>query len=60
MKPDTDVVIATDPDADRMGVAVRDRAGKMVLLTGNQIGTLLAEYRISTLKDAEILPEEWK
>ena len=54
---DADVVIATDPDADRMGVAVRDRAGKMVLLTGNQIGTLLAEYRISTLKDAEILPE---
>ena len=54
----TDVVIATDPDADRMGVAVRDRAGEMVLLTGNQIGTLLAEYRISTLKDAEILPED--
>ena len=55
---ETDVVIATDPDADRMGVAVRDRSGKMVLLTGNQIGTLLAEYRISTLKDAEILPED--
>ena len=55
---DTDLVIATDPDADRMGVAVRDLAGKMVLLTGNQIGTLLAEYRISTLKDAEILPED--
>lgn len=53
-----DVVIATDPDADRMGVAVRDRSGEMVLLTGNQIGTLLAEYRISTLKDAEILPED--
>lgn len=53
-----DVVIATDPDADRMGVAVRDRAGEMVLLTGNQIGTLMAEYRISTLKDAEILPED--
>jgi phosphoglucomutase len=53
-----EVVIATDPDADRMGVAVRDRSGEMVLLTGNQIGTLLAEYRISTLKDAEILPED--
>lgn len=52
-----DVVIATDPDADRMGVAVRHRDGQMVLLTGNQIGTVLAEYRISTLKDAEILPE---
>lgn len=53
-----DVVIATDPDADRMGVAVRNADGEMVLLTGNQIGTLLAEYRISTLKDAEILPED--
>jgi phosphoglucomutase len=53
-----DVVIATDPDADRMGVAVRDTEGKMVLLTGNQIGTILAEYRISTLKDAEIIPED--
>ncbi|MEM8868506.1 MAG: phospho-sugar mutase [Verrucomicrobiota bacterium] len=53
-----DVVIATDPDADRMGVAVRNPDGEMILLTGNQIGTLLAEYRISTLKDAEILPED--
>jgi phosphoglucomutase len=53
-----DVVLATDPDADRMGVAVRNRAGEMVLLTGNQIGTLLAEYRITTLKDAEIIPED--
>ncbi|MFQ3224049.1 MAG: phosphoglucomutase [Lentimonas sp.] len=53
-----DVVVATDPDADRMGVAVRDRNGEMVLLTGNQIGTILAEYRISVLKDAEIIPED--
>jgi phosphoglucomutase len=52
------VVLATDPDADRMGVAVRNSDGKLVLLTGNQIGTLLAEYRISTLKDSEILPED--
>ncbi|WP_269525874.1 phospho-sugar mutase [Coraliomargarita parva] len=55
---EADVVIATDPDADRMGVAVRNPEGEMILLTGNQIGTLLAEYRIATLKDAEILPEE--
>lgn len=53
-----DVVVATDPDGDRMGVAVRNPAGEMVLLTGNQIGAILAEYRISTLKDAEILPED--
>jgi phosphoglucomutase len=42
-----DVVLATDPDCDRMGVAVRNRAGKMELLTGNQIGALFADYRIS-------------
>lgn len=53
-----DVVVATDPDADRMGVAVRDVTGKMILLTGNQIGTILAEYRISSLKDAEVIPDE--
>ena len=53
-----DVVIATDPDADRMGVAVRDGSGEMVLLSGNQTGTILSEYRITTLKEAGILPEE--
>jgi len=44
-----DLVVATDPDCDRMGVAVRTRGGKMKLLTGNQIGSLLAWYRIKTL-----------
>lgn len=53
-----DLVLATDPDADRMGVAVRGADGEMVLLTGNQIGTLLAEYRMSTLKEANVLPED--
>ena len=53
-----DVVIATDPDADRMGVAVRSETGEMVLLTGNQIGAVLADYRISTLKEGEIIPHE--
>jgi phosphoglucomutase len=42
------IVIGTDPDADRMGVAVRDPGGKMVLLTGNQIGSLLAWYRLKS------------
>ena len=40
-----DLVIATDPDCDRMGIAARDAAGKMTLLTGNQIGSLMAWYR---------------
>ena len=52
-----DVVVATDPDADRMGVAVRNVDGDMVLLTGNQIGALLAEYRISILKVDKALHE---
>ncbi len=46
-----EIVIGTDPDADRMGVAVRDAAGKMVLLTGNQIGSLMAWYRLKTCFD---------
>lgn len=40
-----DLVIATDPDDDRMGIAARDESGKMALLTGNQIGSLMAWYR---------------
>jgi phosphoglucomutase len=44
-----DIVMATDPDADRMGVAVRNAGGKMVLLTGNQIGSIMAYYRVSRL-----------
>lgn len=44
-----ELVIGTDPDADRMGVAVRDASGKMVLLTGNQIGSLMAWYRLKTM-----------
>ncbi len=51
-----DVVIATDPDCDRMGVAVRDSEGKMQLLTGNQIGSVMAEYRIVQMKEQGILP----
>ena len=50
-----DLVIATDPDCDRLGVAVRTAAGKMDLLTGNQIGSLLAYYRTRTLFDLGIL-----
>lgn len=53
---DCDVVLATDPDADRMGVAVRNRQGKMELLTGNQIGALLAEYRLTKYKELGWIP----
>lgn len=47
-KSGAEIVIGTDPDADRMGVAVRDEEGKMQLLTGNQIGSLMAWYRLKT------------
>ena len=58
-----DLVVATDPDCDRMGVAVRDahgseRDGQMKLLTGNQIGSLMAYYRAKTLFDLGVLNEE--
>lgn len=51
-----DLVLATDPDCDRMGCAVRNRAGKMELLTGNQIGALLAEYRLTKCKQLGLIP----
>jgi phosphoglucomutase len=52
-----DIVMATDPDCDRMGVAVRDADGNMVLLTGNQIGSIMAYYRCSRLLAQGILTE---
>ncbi len=55
-KLQADVVLATDPDADRMGCAVRNRDGKMELLTGNQIGALLAEYRLLKYKELGWIP----
>src|SRR5438034_4092648 len=57
-KEDADLVVATDPDCDRMGAAVRAKDGKMKLLTGNQIGSLLAWYRIKTLFDKGVLNQQ--
>ncbi|MBK1832137.1 phospho-sugar mutase [Verrucomicrobiaceae bacterium R5-34] len=47
-KEGAEIVIGTDPDNDRMGVAVRNDAGEMQILTGNQIGSLMAWYRTKT------------
>ena len=52
------VVMATDPDCDRMGVAVRGRSGTMELLTGNQIGSLIADYRLRKYKELGWIPKE--
>ena len=57
-KKGADLVVATDPDCDRMGAAVRGNDEKMKLLTGNQTGSLLAWYRIKTLFDKGVLNEQ--
>jgi phosphoglucomutase len=57
-KEDADVVVATDPDCDRMGAAVRATDGKMKLLTGNQIGSLIAWYRTRTLFEKDVLNKQ--
>ncbi|WP_038167228.1 phospho-sugar mutase [Verrucomicrobium sp. BvORR106] len=54
-KEGADIVIGTDPDCDRMGVGVRGLDGKMQLLTGNQIGSLIGWYRIKTFFDLGII-----
>ena len=51
------VIFATDPDCDRLGVAVKDSEGEWHLLTGNQIGCVLLHYILSSLKKAGKLPE---
>src|SRR5207247_2542845 len=57
-KEGADLVVATDPDCDRMGAAVRGKDGTMKLLTGNQTGSFLAWYRIKTLFDKGVLNEQ--
>jgi phosphoglucomutase len=57
-KEDADVVVATDPDCDRMGAAVRASDGKMKLLTGNQTGSILAWYRTRTLFEKGVLNKQ--
>ena len=46
-----DIVLATDPDADRMGIAVRDDEGRMVQFTGNQTGAMLTYYILNRWKE---------
>ncbi len=51
------IAIGTDPDSDRVGVAVRDRDGQYVILSGNQVGVLLLDYVISARKAKGTLPQ---
>lgn len=56
-KAEADVVMATDPDCDRLGIAVRDNAGNYVRLTGNEVGILLLEYICSQRKKHNAFPK---
>ncbi|HLB52124.1 MAG TPA: phospho-sugar mutase [Chlamydiales bacterium] len=51
-----DILLATDPDADRVGVAVRYQEGA-IRLSGNQVACLLLQYVLSTLKEKNLLPK---
>lgn len=52
-----DVVLGTDPDSDRLGVAVRNDDGNFVLLTGNQIGVMLLDYIITRRTETGTMPK---
>ena len=52
-----DAVFGTDPDCDRLGVAVRDTKGEFTALSGNQIGVLLLDYILTRLKETDQMPK---
>ena len=52
-----DVVFGTDPDSDRLGVAIRDDSGNFINLSGNQVGVLLTDYVLRRLKEDGKLPK---
>ena len=54
-KQSADLIMATDPDADRVGVAVRNNKGEYQLLNGNQIGCLLVDYVLSSKNEQGVL-----
>ena len=57
-KVDADVVLATDPDADRLGVYAKDtKTGEYMSFTGNMSGLLIAEYELSRKKEMGLLPK---
>jgi len=57
-KEDADLLIATDPDADRLGAAVRMPSGEYKVLSGNQIGALFIRYILEARKKTNTLPED--
>ena len=57
-KEGADILMATDPDADRFASAVKDENGKMQLITGNQMGALFTDYLCLTAKEFGVMPEK--
>lgn len=57
-KYDADLLLATDPDSDRVGIAVKNKVGEHVLLTGNQVGALLLDYICACRKANGTMPAE--
>ena len=57
-KEGADILMATDPDADRFASAVKDENGKMQLITGNQMGALFTDYLCLTAKEFNVMPEQ--
>lgn len=53
-----DIVIGTDPDADRLGIAVRDDKGELILLNGNQTNTVLTDFLLKELEDNNEINEK--
>ncbi|MBF0351690.1 MAG: phospho-sugar mutase [SAR324 cluster bacterium] len=57
-KPDDELILANDPDADRLGVMIRDNNQQWFRLNGNQIGALLLDYQLSSLKALNRMPHD--
>lgn len=56
-KNNTDLIIGTDPDSDRVGIIVRDSDGEYVTFTGNQTGALLTDYILSQYTEKKTMPK---
>ena len=56
-KINADVVFGTDPDSDRLGVALKNEAGEFVALSGNQVGILLLDYILTRLSEDDKMPK---
>ncbi|HEY0828311.1 MAG TPA: phospho-sugar mutase [Bacilli bacterium] len=55
---EADLVIGTDPDCDRMGIAVRNQHNEYIILTGNQTGAILIHYLLSRMKEQGGIPTQ--